>query len=549
MIGLSGRSSAAEPPTDFVPPIPQPVPGPPTFDLPPVERLAADAKPDDWAEQGLRVEAMSETRPKALPPEGVAAKLLLGWDSRGLWLLAKVCDLAGKIADAWPLGSVEMVVGEHVGSGNRYRVEVFPDKAPDARLGWHDHRIELFYDPRLQPERILPPLEADVAVAKTTDGYVVEMVLPWSNLGIAPKLGSEVAFGFGATSAPSATVKDAKGRPLSGSAAWRLAGRGAGDTRTLHRLRLAQKPSPPLTTVARYAYPVHVLPASPGTYEFGDVKLYVPPDLKAVRGVYVTWPGYGSSMQVDPAKKHTYALHANRALVEKMGFALMGMTYIQGQSTPDSPATQKVLDALKHFAAETKHPELAQAPLVVDGFSQGSNFTLCNLVAKIPERIIAFGAFGYVNPQWPVSEASRKVPAVLHCGEKDQHFNRYKDVFAVNRRAEPSAPWSLTLVPGLGHDYGQCQHLALPFYATMIRLRLPEGNVDGPVKLKDVDQTQGYLGNPQTLAIAPYHSYADDQSAASWFPDRYTATVWRHLRRGETVTMQTIRDFLKAEPP
>ena len=115
---------------------------------------------------------------------------------------------------------------------------------------------------------------------------------------------------------------------------------------------------------------------------------------------------------------------------------------------------------------------LADAPLIVDGFSQGSNLTLCNLVAKVPERAIAFGAFGYVNPEWPVSKASRKVPGVLHCGEKDQHCSRYKQVFAANR--PNGAPWSLTLVPGLGRSHGQYQHLALPFYLAMIERRLPE---------------------------------------------------------------------------
>ena len=513
----------------------------PVFDVPRTDALSADGKAGDWGDGGFRIEALAGSA------ETLCPRLRLAWNEKGLWLLAQVRETHAKGEGSWPLGMLEVVAADRAGSPTSYRIAVSPAADPPDRVQLGDHRVRALYDPRRQREKMLPPLSVTVVTERTDEGYLVEALLPWANLGLAPKLGDETAL---AVRAFSAAPTDSRGKRTGAlQATWYPFGYAASDTRRMHRVRLAEIASPPVTvpgSAADYAAWAETSPPTAGVHRFEDTQLYIPPGARTVRGVYVIWPGYGSREEVDPAagSRRSYAIHARRALVEQVGFALMGMTYIPGKSTPDSPATEKVLVALRHYAKATGQTELADAPLIVDGFSQGSNLTLCNLVAKIPERIIAFGAFGYVNPEWPVSEASRKVPGVLHCGERDQHFSRYKQVFAANR--PKGAPWSLTLVPGLGHGYGDCQHLALPFYATMIERRLPARPVPGaPVRLKDVDQTQGWLGAPNTLAIAPAGKFRGEIGKSSWFPDRYTALVWARLSRGEAITMKTLAEILK----
>jgi hypothetical protein len=134
---------------------------------------------------------------------------------------------------------------------------------------------------------------------------------------------------------------------------------------------------------------------------------------------------------------------------------------------------------------------------------------------------------------------------VLHVGARDGHVQRHAQVFAAARAADPPAPWCSVTVPGLGHSPGQSQHLLLPFYMAMIPRRLPaQAPASGPVSLRGLDQSDGWLGDPQTLLAAPFRAYRGDKAKACWFPDRYTALVWAHLARGEELTMPKLAEIL-----
>src|SRR5262249_47948701 len=125
---------------------------------------------------------------------------------------------------------------------------------------------------------------------------------------------------------------------------------------------------------------------------------------------------------------------------------------------------QALLNALKTFAARSKHPELAEAPLLLWGMSAGGQFNY-EFVPWKPERVIAFvvnkGGIYYTAL---TSQAARNVPGMLFVGGKDMEFrtNTITGLFAVNRRA--GALWALADEPSVGHVVGRSIDVAKVFF-------------------------------------------------------------------------------------
>ncbi len=168
----------------------------PAFDVPKVSDVVIDGEPGDWAGRGFEVGFLAGTDGEVYTQDDLSAKALLGWDQRGLLVLVQVRDDVADESDdpesLWAADAIEFFVSTGVGSDQRYQVLIAPGADP-KRSGpqrW-------FYDYR--GDRTSGDLQAQSACAVVRGGYVVELLLPWSNLGIAPgKLAdvSEAAFQF-----------------------------------------------------------------------------------------------------------------------------------------------------------------------------------------------------------------------------------------------------------------------------------------------------------------------------------------------------------------
>ncbi len=168
----------------------------PGFDVPKVEDVTVDGKTDDWADKGFEIMFLAGVDGEVFGPADLSATAKLGWDERGLLVLIEVRDDVADESDdpesLWAADAVEVFISTGVGSDQRYQVLVSPG-ADDKR----DGPRQWFYDYRR--ERASGDLEAESACAVVEGGYVVEMMLPWSNLGIGPEAladGGEAAFQF-----------------------------------------------------------------------------------------------------------------------------------------------------------------------------------------------------------------------------------------------------------------------------------------------------------------------------------------------------------------
>ena len=215
----------------------------PVFDIPRMEGLKIDGDPADWGDRGFRVEGLAEDQGARPPAKSFDARFRLGWNDEGLLLLVEVRDeTVCEAADdqLYLADSIEVFVADHdTAPENCYQTIVSPGRDPA-----HPKLRRLFMDRRWGDP--VKGLSAQAERTVRADGYVLELLLPWKNLHVTPKLGDTIGFGL--------WVNDADGRGSRYQVAWPprlLSGRPG---QASHALRLAQTASSPVMAAPAVEY-------------------------------------------------------------------------------------------------------------------------------------------------------------------------------------------------------------------------------------------------------------------------------------------------------
>lgn len=179
---------------------------------------------------------------------------------------------------------------------------------------------------------------------------------------------------------------------------------------------------------------------------------------------------------------------------------------------------QALLKALTTLAYDSKHPELANAPLLMWGHSAGGQFNY-GFACFRPGRVIAFAAIkgGYYDSKF--NPLVRQVPAVFIIGEKDERYriDNITKLFTENRRA--GALWCVATEPGHGHDIGRSNELIRPFLAGVLAKRLTGST------LSAAPADTGWFGDLTTKTIKKTAGSPRERSV--WLPDETTAKAWK----------------------
>lgn len=164
----------------------------PAFDAPRVEGVVIDGDSGEWEEAGLDVGYLAGEDGAVYDSTDLDASAKIAWDERGLLVMVRVSDdvtnESDDIESLWSADSIEYFVSTGVGSNQRYQVLIAPgaDGEQAQSQQWqYDYRRDRDSD-----------IDVEYASKVTEGGYVVELLLPWSNLGITPADGDEVAFQF-----------------------------------------------------------------------------------------------------------------------------------------------------------------------------------------------------------------------------------------------------------------------------------------------------------------------------------------------------------------
>ena len=269
-----------------------------------------------------------------------------------------------------------------------------------------------------------------------------------------------------------------------------------------------------------------------------DYGVFIPGGTEKLNGVLVLQHGCGMERF---GITRPYDLQY-RAFAEKWGLAvvetaLYGSCYVWRD--PESGSAEALFDVIKEAGDSTGHPELSSAPLLLFGHSAGGYWTLA-MLRDYPSRILAavcYSAAG--DPQWDYPAEAAEVPVLLrHAGANDAPSvlceQTAKNGFRKLRSMD--APASIAYNEGQNHNFSYLRYMAIPFYEAALKYRLP---AEAGGKLKPVDRSNVWLGNPDTFELFPGDGYEGDRSGLCLFPDERTARTWQEFVKTGLVTDKT----------
>lgn len=358
----------------------------PVYNVPRLTNIVIDGQADDWGEAGFRVEVIAAMDGRVKAASDLDGRFRLGWDDRGLLILLKIRDDVSVENDAedqlWQNDSVELYLVNRRGGTELIQVVLAPGvdgKHPELRHHFYDHRK----DAALKQTK----LTLLAARTRTDDGYVMEVMLPWDVVGLKAEPGLELGFQMFVND-----TDQAGARPF--SAAWYPAVGVFQDTRRVHRLRLADKASPPVQAVGR------------GWYD----------GWKSLRAVVVAVPELaGRSVTAQVEGKEI----ARGTLVENAGHAI---ARLRGP-LPPAGVEWKQLDIL----VNGKTIDMVALPDL--------SATQPDATAKLA---FVFNPFCFTGPQFPEGEFENPQEAENILGPYTVHVTYYDAQFQpVTRAAQP----------------------------------------------------------------------------------------------------------------
>ena len=272
--------------------------------------------------------------------------------------------------------------------------------------------------------------------------------------------------------------------------------------------------------------------APPGAnYALAEFRLWYPEAAGRLRAVVVLVPG--SNDDGRPEVEDPFW----RGLARRQGLALLACRFtdrpheamfLEHYAEASRGSGKALVAALATLGRRARHPELAQAPLLLWGMSAGGEFNY-EFVAWRPERVVAFVVNkGGVYYSALVPDAARRVPGILFTGERDLEFRSRTIVglFALNRRA--GALWALAQEPGLGHEVGRSRELAVVLFEQALAQRLPAG----ASALRPAVAEAGFFGDPVTGSLEPVAGAKAPERPVAWLLDARVAGAWQAVVQG-----------------
>lgn len=184
--------ASTPPAAKAIPPLPI-RPSESVVDIPRVRDVAIDGDSTDWKDAGLAIEVLHVSPAGSRHLSLGDAWVRFGWDDRGLIALVTVRTSEFSSAShvpPWKGVTTDLFVG--IGKG-RDRDVVQAVLAPVMNKQDAVVRPVMRENRATQALRAVP-LSAEAAVAPSAEAsYVMEVLIPWPQLGVAPKTGDEIA--------------------------------------------------------------------------------------------------------------------------------------------------------------------------------------------------------------------------------------------------------------------------------------------------------------------------------------------------------------------
>ncbi|HEX6990571.1 MAG TPA: carboxypeptidase-like regulatory domain-containing protein [Gemmatimonadales bacterium] len=271
-------------------------------------------------------------------------------------------------------------------------------------------------------------------------------------------------------------------------------------------------------------------------YQFGAIAALVPAGTEPMRGTIVTIggpftngfvTGQKIAHEADPVLEQSLQdLGASlRALARSTHMALIGSSTTN--MTSSAASDDALLAAVRATGEKSGHAELASAPLLIFGISNGSPEAV-GLAARQPGRTIGLLVRVPTGVASLTSSEALAVPAfVMQAGLDDKTRNAaVLESFLANRSR--GGLWSLVVEPDVVHAQASARANAacVAWLSRVAGLRLPSASGTSLIML---EEESGWLGNQTSLSTAAWADYTGDRAAASWLLNEAAAGSWKIL--------------------
>mgnify|MGYP001364020739 CR=1 FL=1 len=262
-------------------------------------------------------------------------------------------------------------------------------------------------------------------------------------------------------------------------------------------------------------------PTEEESFTTADFRLYIPENIDTIRGIYAYMHGFGGDSRTIVQDSIMIEL------VKSIDFVLMGVRL--DNMHMDSGIGNSLIEAKASFANQSNQPELIYSPLFFDGYSWGGQWSY-HYTRWRPQDVIAFITMkgGYHDTTY--SESAINVPGYMFVGENDLDYRieNLTNIFLEHRQV--GALWALAMEPNAGHNRISDRFLLNNFLFDIINRRLPQTfNIDEPVSLLSLEESESWLGNRDNFYIYSYDCYDDNIEEASWLSNMINAQNWQYF--------------------
>jgi hypothetical protein len=266
-------------------------------------------------------------------------------------------------------------------------------------------------------------------------------------------------------------------------------------------------------------------------------RAWIPEGFDRIKGLIITLPGSrGDHQGITSNSLWQFRL-------SQMGYGIIGFRdvstgagYWGADSTEVHANLKLVLDSV---ANSFGHPELSNAPVLLDGISQGG-FNVGHLASFIPERTLGFIADkGYYAGMF--DNQIYTAPGVVIAGFSDQTV----PATSLYQQFQFGRQYNLNLgfITEWRTSHAETsENLRLALMDQMIRSRYPHGQLPSllPNQPLALNQPTGWLAEAPLLeqgqlvynpapVVAPEGSYPLDPQQASWFLNETVATIFQSV--------------------
>ena len=274
--------------------------------------------------------------------------------------------------------------------------------------------------------------------------------------------------------------------------------------------------------------------------------IWIPPGVKAVRGVIVHQHGCGEG-SCKSGLTGAFDLHW-QALAKKHDCALLAPSYEQPEKAdcqmwcdPRNGSGAAFQKCLVDLGAKSGHPELSTVPWALWGHSGGGHWA-GGMVLTHPERVAAAWLRSGVpllkaNPDrstiktHTVPEAALKVPVMCNPGTKEGvtvKEGRFAGVWPANEEFFNAVRGKGGLIgvavdPLTAHECGNSRYMAIPWLDACLSVRLPKNSGD-PLNAMPTDGA--WLATLLGTEAVPAAKFTGDASKAVWLPNETIAKAW-----------------------